>query len=264
MKKIYYTLAATLLLPAILLSTITETKQFDDLLNHLNNAPAKVMVVCDIDNTLIMPVQHLGTVAWGEHMMASLINKGIPPQQVEEIGNILWKLVQARIAVTTVDPNTSSIIKQIKDRGIPVLGLTAREVEESVYTPSQLKSVDIILSGQPGLPASTQHYEWEIPSLYDNGILYVTPYNRKSESLLAFLAHNEIQLEFLIFIDDKQHHVEDVESACKAQGIECFALRYGAADHHMQLFDPAIADIQWKAFPAILSNEEARKRLKEK
>lgn len=46
------------------------------------------------------------------------------------------------------------------------------------------------------------------------------------------------------------------------EGIECIGIRYGGADEDVKQFNPLIAEIEWKAFPEILSDKQALMILK--
>src|SRR5581483_3453867 len=94
-------------------------------------------------------------------------------------------------------------------------------------------------------------------TLYDRGILFGSPHKKKSEVLFTFLGKHSFHPECILFIDDKLHHVEDLARACEEKGIEYYGIRFSAADDHVKSFDADLAEIQWRAFPTILTDEEA-------
>lgn len=256
--KIRATFFLVLMLPQLLLGSIIETAQFDEVLKHVGqDDPKNVLVLCDIDNTLLRSAHHLGSAAWGDHIISRLVSKGMSKREAEEIENIFWKTVQPRIKVTAVDSKTPSIIHEIQKRKIPVLGLTARTPEEAGHTVDQLMSIDINLlnSGYPFF-AKTLNIEGR-DALYEKGILFTTPFIKKSEVLFTYLEKHAIAPKRIIFVDDKMSHVEDLASACNERGIAYVGIRFSAADNEAKNFDARLADIQWEAFPVVLSNEQA-------
>lgn len=250
-------LSILLILPSLLIANIFETPRMAEILSYLNHSPDKLLVVCDIDNTLIKPNQFLGSVAWGEHVVAQLTNKGIDSKKAHEIEHILWETLQPHLMVETIDSETSQVIQEIQKRNIPIIALTARFPTESNYTCAQLQSVGIDFSQQKHLSPSQQFLPTEPSALYQDGVLFGTTKNKKSDVLFAFLDHASLSPECVIFVDDKQYHVEDVIHACQKRGIRCIGIRFSGADEDVNKFNPAIAEAQWKAFPAILSNGDA-------
>jgi len=246
--KTHSLLQAFLMLPSLLIGTIVETSHFEDILTYVDGLPQKTIVVCDLDNTLIIPCEPLGSVAWAEHVQKQLQSKGISKKDSEIVEHILWKTVQPHIEVQTVDAKTAEILQELKNRGIPVLGLTARFPDDAEFTFKQLRSVDLDFSQQQHLPLNLVHLSLEPYALYENGILFATTNNKKSEVLLKFLEIHQIDVEYIIFVDDKHHHVEDIEVACRKHGLGCLGVRFSGADKHMEGFDPAIADFQWETF----------------
>lgn len=238
------------MIPSLLIGSIVETNRFDDILTYVDQASHhKTIVICDLDNTLIVPCEPLGSVAWAEYLQHKLQSKGVSKKDSEIIEHILWKTIQPHIEVKTVDPTTSAVIHELKKRQIPVMGLTARFPEDSGFTFAQLQSVGIDLSLQKNLPEVSLQLSLEPYASYEKGILFSTTVNKKSSTLIKFLELHQMNLECIIFVDDKHHHVEDVENACKKLGIECIGVRFSGADEYFKTFDPTKANLQWETFP---------------
>lgn len=250
------------LYPALLKGIIVESPKFAEIEKHMaNSQPEKVLIVCDIDNTLLRATQHLGSVAWGDHTIAELVAKGISSEDAEEIENILWKTVQPLVKVQNVDPETPLILESIQNKGFLIFGLTARCPNEADYTIKQLLSVGINLGKlKPQYTFECLSKEVKRP-LYTQGILFGTPFNKKSQILFKFLDENKVFPECIIFIDDKLSHVEDLSKACHERNISFFGIRFSGADEHVKAFNHEIADLQWTLFPAPVSDTQAEKIL---
>lgn len=252
--------AILLLLPQLLAGEIIETAQFADLLVHLDRTdPEKMLVVCDIDNTLLRSSQHLGCVAWGEYVIAQLESKGISKWQALEIESILWKAVQPYIKVLNVDFKAPDIIHEIQKSHIPIIALTARAPDETEYSHSQLQSLGIDLSNEDTSFPSQLIFVEGHHALYDRGILFGTLFNKKSKVLFSFLEKESLFPEYIIFVDDKLNHVQDLAEACKERGIHYLGIRFSGADEQIKNFDPLLAEIEWQAFPTLISDEQAQR-----
>ncbi len=81
------------LYPVFLKAIIIESPEFVEIEKYITNISSDgVLIVCDIDNTLLRATQHLGSVAWGDHTIAELTNKGISKEEAEEIEASYGKL----------------------------------------------------------------------------------------------------------------------------------------------------------------------------
>lgn len=244
-----YTLIQLLtIIPALLCGRIVETSQFEEILAYVESLPQNTIVLCDLDNTLMMPKDLLGSVAWADHLQHKLHLKGVSKKDAAIVEQIFWKAVQPYIEMRTVDPKTAEVIQQLKLRGVPVLALTARFPYELEHTLKQLHSIGLDFSQQAAIPKKPFWMDLEHAALYEQGIIFASTVNKKSTVLLKFLEFYPSEIQQLIFIDDKQHHVEDVEQCCRQQGIDCLAVRFSGADQYIEQFDPVAAESQWQAF----------------
>jgi hypothetical protein len=258
MNLIFTLFCASLMFPYWLFGTVTESSHFKDILSHIEGKePGKVLVVCDIDNTLIQAAQQLGSVACGEHIVHSLMEKGASKSQAEGVELILWDILQPQIDIKPVDPNMLQVMEELKARGITVIGLTARHPGQIESTLHQLHLVGLDLSKHPHVPASDISLEVFPTSKYQRGVIFGTTFHKKSDLLFRFLEKTSLNPETVIFVDDKLGHVIDMERSCHHRGVECIAIRFSGADEQMKRFDPAIAEIQWKALPHKIGDEEA-------
>jgi hypothetical protein len=125
------------MIPSLLFGKIIETESLHDILIHLDQTLPnckQAIVIFDLDNTLIMSSEHLGSVAWGEYLIDKLQSKGVSKKEAFLIQNIIWRAIQPHIKVQVVDPKTNEVISELRKRQISILGLTARFPEESWYT----------------------------------------------------------------------------------------------------------------------------------
>lgn len=254
-----YLCLSLLFVPLCLNGQIIETANFGEILNHINST--NTLVISDIDNTLMQSVDHLGSIAWGEHVVADLIQKGIPGDEAQQIENSLWRAVHQKIPIRPVDPNTPAIVAEVQKRNIPVLGLTARAPRDSEYTKRQLQSLGINLKEVVPVTHVRHILALEHEAMYEDGIIFATNFNKKSRVLLHFFELHNLKPELVVFIDDKLHHVTDIQDALADIGIPCIGIRFSGADGQIKDFHPSITDVQWKAFPEYISDDECKKLL---
>ncbi len=256
-----YLCLSLLFFPLCLKAHIVESAHFGEILNHLHTN--NTLVITDIDNTLMQSVDHLGSIAWGEHVVSDLIQKGICPDEAQQIENILWRAVHQKIPIRPVDSNTACIVAEIQKRNIPVLGLTARAPRDSEYTRRQLHFLGINLAHITPITDMRHTLALENEALYEEGIIFATNFNKKSHVLLHFLERHNLKPDLVIFIDDKLHHVTDIQEALTLLGIPCIGIRFSGADDQIKAFHPTITDVQWKAFPEYISDDETIELLKQ-
>lgn len=246
-----YTLMLTLsMVPTLLFGRIIETGQLDDLLTHVETLPPKTLVLFDLDNTLIMPKGDLGSVAWAEHLFQLLLDKGVSEKDAETVQHIFWKSLQPRLEMRTVDPKTTEVLQALKNNGKMILGLTSRYPDNAAFTFKQLGSVGLDFSQQMHMPEASITIPLEPAALYSEGVLFSTMHNKKSDVLIKFLELHHLDVEHIVFVDDKHHHVQDVERACNEYGIKCLGVRFSGADPFVAKFDPIATQLQWETLRA--------------
>jgi len=235
---------------------IEETDSFNTLLEKTISAPNNTIVLCDIDNTLLKASQQLGSVEWGDYIIQTLTEKGMDRNDAQEIESKLWNLIGPNIPIMLMQPEIPKIIQTIQQKGIPVVGLTARGATETSYTIRQLESLKISFTKM------SPSFSLDQLSKYSQGVIFCSPFRSKASCLFFFLRKCQFPATQIIYIDDKIEYLYDLEEACNTQKVSFMGLRYSKADNLSKQFQPAIAHIQWKMFPKIISDEEAREIIK--
>ena len=251
MKKIFSILLTTLALP--LLSQIIETEHFSSIVQYIEE---DTLVLLDIDDTLLIPVQTLGTDVWFcnrlNHHKETLSFTDALDKTIAE-----WEGIRQLTQVKIVEEGTEKIISDLQSQNIPVMGLTTQGLALATCTVHQLRSLDIDLTKTA--PSNEDHYFInKHGNLYRDGILF-TSGTPKGPSLLKLLESMQYFPKRIVFINDKAAHLKDVEESAEASGYEFIGLRYSFSDKRVAEYDPKIAEIQWNhsSFGHILSDEEA-------
>jgi hypothetical protein len=227
----------------------------------LRGVDASTVVVLDIDDTLIHPVQMVGSTDWGHHVTGQLIAAGMDREEAFWLSTDRLMAVNRLIDVAVVEAETPALIRDLQSRGIVVLACTARPGSFAEATHRQLASVGIDLpSTAPALddfsiPGGAR------PPAYSRGIIYSYG-TSKGEALAGFLQIAGVTPSHLVFVDDSWKHVQAVQRAMDGLGIPCTVYRYAGADVMRSSFDPEVADLQWEMAGKILSDDQARWLLK--
>jgi hypothetical protein len=260
MKKIKDSLstiaAVCVLAPIPLLSTIIESDRIAALQPY---AESDTLIFCDIDNTLFESAVQVGSIQWSGYMTKKAEKAGYSANEADEVSDKFWIFAQLFVPVRYVDPETPHVLLALKRAGIRIFGLTARYPIEVGSTKRQLSSLDIDLRS-PYYPEDFSVLPLPHPSVYDEGVIYCGS-NEKSAALVAFLRKANFFPKRIVFIDDRLHHVKDLERVVTDMGIEFVGIRFSGADAHVKAFDSNIAELQWSHLPEIISDQEASHRI---
>jgi FMN phosphatase YigB (HAD superfamily) len=221
-------------------SLTVETKRLSDITNYLED---KILVIVDIDNTLIEPSQQLGSDQWAFSRVVELKKSGLSDQVAFSQALAEWRFIHSFTRVQTPEITTAALIHDLQARGYALMGLTTRFPEDAPMTQRELRDVNIDLS-RSSVTKDAVDIPLKPPVQFAGGILFVTLLNKKGEALKAFLSEIDFHPKKILFIDDKLSHVKDVEEACLSMGIDYIGIRYGGSDARVAAYDHQMAEIQ--------------------
>jgi hypothetical protein len=238
---------------APLFSEIVEVQHFNEIKKHVRS---ESLVILDIDDTLLVPVQMLGCDPWFIHRLNFYLEQGNYAFALDK-ALAEWEGVRHLTKIKIVEEGTEEVIRELQEKNICVMGLTTQGLALATRTTKQLKHLNINLSKTA--PSNEDHYFINGHGvLYRSGILF-TAGSPKGEALMKLLEILSLKPKHIVFINDKLTHVRDVEGSVELSGIEFTGLRYTFSDERVQNFRQDIAEIQWtqSSFNYILSDEEA-------
>lgn len=253
-----FILACVSLLSVSLNAKIIEEKYINDITKYFDK---DALIIFDVDNTLMEPQQELGNDQWFRHRILHYVKEGYSKKDAVELAIPEWMAIQSVTKVKAVEPEVSSIIANLQEKGYRVMGLTTRGLGMSTRTVHQLKTLDINL--MTTAPA-TEEIFFTNPDrgvLYRGGILF-TANTDKGEALETFLGRINYHPQKILFINDKLDHLEPVEAVCHKHNIEFLGIRYGFLDEKVKNFREDLASIQFDFFGHILSDETAADLIK--
>lgn len=258
MKKLFsLIIVQALFLFTTLSGIIVEAKNFKDILEHIT---PNTLVLLDIDDTLIIPTQTLGSDAWFIYQYKQHLTE-YPRAVAFDKTLAEWEAIRHLTEMKIVEEGTDKIVQELQERNIVVMCLTTQGLALATRTVNQLKTLGIDPSKTA--PSAEDHYFINQHGvLYRDGVLFTsgTPKGSALNKLLDIL---DLHPEHVLFINDKLSHVLDLESGLIQRNIPFAGLRYAYSDERVENFNPKIADVQWKYsnFGKILSDDEAQEIL---
>jgi hypothetical protein len=235
---------------------IIEIKKIDECLEH---AKPEMLILFDIDNTLMETTQTLGSDQWFSHRIEEYVNQGFSKEEALLVTRFEWVSIQYKSNVQPVEPTTAQLIQKLQKNGWKVLALTTRGLYLANRTIEQLQSIGINLA-IPAFPHEMTFNE-ERGAMYRDGILFSAGTD-KGPLLFQFLEKVHLQPKKILFVDDRKGHLQNVEAFCNQHQIPFLGLRYGFLDEKVHQLRSDLAQVQLARFGQLISDEEAESVLK--
>lgn len=255
---IYFFLAAT----CYTYGEIIEVKNFNEILHYVNK---ETLVIVDIDDTLLIPIQTLGTDVWFVSRLEQYFQ--IKQDLLSALDRALaeWEAIRHITDVKIVEKGTDEIIDVMQKNNIVIMGLTTQGLALATRTVVQLNSLSIHLERTAPSTHDSYFINGKNGVLYRKGVLF-TSGTSKGEALIKFFDLIDYHPKRVIFINDKKTHLHDVEKSVELSGMDFIGLRYSYSDERVANFSAEIADMQWRhsTFEHLLTDEEAASLLKQK
>jgi len=242
-----------------LLGTTDELQLVTELSLDLANkyGGGNVLVVLDIDNTLLAMEQDLGSdqwYSWQQEMSA------MHPCSAMVIGDRL--AVQGAMfyasAMRPTQPNAAQQVRRMQDAGLKVIALTSRGVDYRLSTFRELRRNGFSFWSsawppQRGFAEPLTPQGFKHPIVYEDGVAFVSGQD-KGVALKALLDRAGGSYPTLIVaVDDKQEHLNSLMSAFSWSGTKIHAWRYTREDDVIAAFSPSAANAEWKELrPALM------------
>lgn len=208
------------LLPSLAHCKICESDSFETIFSHVS---PNTLIVLDINNTLMHTAQELGSDRWAKHEIEKRMKKNnFSKEEVMSSFVTEWEKILIASETLPIEPLIPQWIYMLQKKNIPLIGLTACNVEMAYCTTKQLHSIDIDLSQTSPYSQSVEIFGGTA-SKYIEGIIFVGLNNDKGETLKRFLAQIDHKPEKILVVDDKKKNIESVQKAfegiCDVDGI---------------------------------------------
>jgi len=231
--------------------------------NNINELPqyvdADTLVVFDIDNTLLKTKQFLGSDMWFCAQYKRNFDK------LGHAGDALNKTLREYLPIMNVSPmgvpeeDAPQVVSDLQKQFITVMGLTSRNLSLDFRTIHQLEVNGMNLN-KTAPSKGELHFMNEKGVLFKEGILF-TSGTSKGNAFKKFIDAIGYHPKKVLFINDKESNLRDLETGCIDRKIPFIGLRYGSLDEWVENYSQEIADVQYTHFGKILSDHEAKEML---
>lgn len=241
---------------------IIEAPHFHQITEHVDD---ETLVLLDIDDTLLVPPQMLGSDEWFYYRLNLHKTNGHDSKTALQKALAEWEAVRHITEMEIVEHGSEKIVKELQEKSICLMGMTTQGLTLSSRTSHQLQKKEIDLSLTA--PSQDRHF-FPVGSsgvLYMNGILF-TAGNCKGKALFQFCDAIGYHPKKIVFINDKATHLAEIERVANERNIEFIGLRYGYCDERKKSFRPEVAEFQFanSSFASLLSDEEAIQKMEER
>jgi hypothetical protein len=217
-----------------------------------------VLVVFDIDNTLLAMEQGLGSDQWYYWQKDLAAEDPCSPQLVSDRFAVQGAMFHAS-AMRATQADAAKQVRRIQDRGITTIALTSRGSDYRLQTFRELRRQDISFWPTAVPPRRGWSDEFipeggERPALYEDGV-FLTAGQHKGQMMKALLDRAEQPYPTIIILaDDKADNLAAMMETFAGTGTWVHAWRYTAEDANVASFDGDKAAAQWDALrPALES-----------
>ena len=210
-----------------------------------------VLVVFDIDNTILAMEQGLGADQWYDWQKDLNTNDKCNLMNVGNRFSVQGALFFAS-AMRPTQEDAAYQIRTIQNSHAAVIALTSRGQDYRLQTFRELRRNGYNFSysaiGPPGgYGESFIPVEDGRESRYEDGV-FLTAGQHKGRMLKALLQKTGTELPKVIVItDDKQRNLDAVRETFAALEVPVHAWRFTGEDENVEKFDPELAHSQWKS-----------------
>ena len=245
----------TLLFFTALQAKIFEIQNFKQVISYLDK---ETILILDIDDTLLITEHMLGCEEWRLDRLKKC-EKKMDPLEAFEKSLAEWEAIRHLSKMEIVEPGTEVIVRDLQTQGYSIMALTTQGLALATRTSQQLKAngFDLTLTApfDEDCFFTLKHHG----VLYRNGILF-TSGRPKGEAFFQCCEKMNYQPKRIVFVNDRESHLEDLEKTANLKRVEFIGLRYAYSDAKKASFCPEIAEFQFthSSFDRIVSDEEAK------
>jgi hypothetical protein len=221
----------------------------------------EVLVVFDIDNTLLAMEQGLGSdqwYYWQKDLQKEDPCSGMLVNDRFKVQGALYFASAMRLTQT----DAAEQVERLQDAGLAVIALTSRGPEFRLQTFRELRRNGIsfrasALSPRRGYPELFIPEGGTRPARYEDGV-FLTAGQHKGDMLKALLDKTgTASPSVVVMADDKQENLQAVMDTFEGSATAILAWRYGREDGNVSALDPQEAAAQWNAVrPALMKIEQ--------
>lgn len=234
---------------------------------------SKVLVVLDLDNTILTMSQGFGSNEWFDWQSAALKEtdkQAKKDKAFKSFDELLayQALIMTIVPMKPVETNFVDVVAQLQKEGFPVIVETSRGTEMMSVTSRELRNnkfnFEISEIGE-GFPETyqpvTDTQKWSLtdaeitalkvlparPVAYFEGV-YFTAGQNKGAMLRVLLDRLKLKFPAIVLVDDTRKHSEALQNAFKDSKVDLTTFEYTAKLNEVQAFEKSNKRIEKKKF----------------
>lgn len=238
---------------------ITQVNDMEEVFHYFNDADSKTLAIFDVDMVLVQPKDPAFQMANMKRF--STISKRIMKEIPADKQMIFLSLMTISSDPVLIDARTPQFLQQLIQRGIPTMALTAN-LTGGFSTIQNMEKWRIHSLRQLGIDFS-QAAPYQTIMVFDDlaafrcnystfidGVLFVNGTAvSKGEAFLAFLKKTNLSPNKIIFIDDREENLKNVEEAIRKfdTSIEYRGLHFrGAQKYPSKMISEDEFEARWQ------------------
>lgn len=236
---------------------IIKVADMQEVFEYFREADSKTLAIFDVDMVLVQPSDPAFQMANMKRFSA--ICKRVLNEVPADKQMLFLSLMTIGSAPVLIDDRAPQLIQNIQARGIPAMALTANVTGSLGSVPDMaewrvdgLRQLGFDFSKTAPYP-SPLLFDTLAPyrghfSTYRSGIFFVNGTTvSKGEALLAFLKKLDSCPTKVIFIDDREDNLKNLEAALRGKSVEFLGLQYGGAQQYpSQLISEEEFTFRWQ------------------
>ncbi|WP_254700693.1 DUF2608 domain-containing protein [Paraglaciecola mesophila] len=217
-----------------IVNEVYSTTDLHDAVVQANSLDAQTtLVVFDIDDTLLTATEFFGSDKWYDWQRGRALNESgvvIPTRETEKV-NCLFDTLGMVFEIATNKPTQPDMANLVHSVSNDVVILTARSGAYRAGTMRELARNDLDFTDKSlTSPDVGLHYDYTLDGRtarvsYVDGVFMVQGMN-KGVMLLDLLERTGHEYSSVVFVDDKQHNIDNMGDALKSAGINFYGYHY--------------------------------------
>lgn len=203
---------------------------FIDTVDRSNIPNENKLVVFDLDDTVFMSSQIVGTPTWYYNMINIMRQSGAAKLEAYDVLRKIDRIIQGKVDVVVIENATISAGNTWQRLGATVVGLSSRPKDFSSITKNQLSQVGLKFSSPffACIEADWNHEE----GAFIDGVLYVDDNVTKAsvfEQFIDLLQKCGMDIGLLASADDQQRYITELANIAKDNHTDFVGIIYGGA-----------------------------------
>jgi len=214
--------------------SVAEADTFDEIAPVVANLNSQygaenVLIVADIDNTLLTSATDLGGDIWYQWQRGKLPVKPTPEQQVSCLFEDTISLLYELAPMNLTEPQAPALLNDWQKAGNTLLLLTSRAPKNRAATERELLRHGIDVSQAALTPVDNANPVYreklEREMSYSRGLMMTTGMN-KGTMLEWILNTTGRDFDAIVFVDDSQHNIENMDNVWQQHNTDMRIFHY--------------------------------------